>query len=189
MRAPAKLGRLRPCPRQANGALGSPLPHRAGAGCAVALLEDAIACAVVSRAPTPWERACASACATWVESPKRGARAPAKLWQLHSYPKQANGALSSALLHRAGAGSAEVLLVVAVACAAVSRAPAPWERACATACATLGREPKTRRARPGQARTASSMPYASEWCLGLRSLSPCLRRLRYDAAGGHRRVY
>ena len=70
--------------------------------------------------------------------PKTRRASPAKLWRLHSCPKQANGALGSALQHRAGVGSAVVLLVVAVACAVVSRASEPWERECATTCATLG---------------------------------------------------
>ena len=69
---------------------------------------------------------------------KRGERAPAKLRRRHLGPKLANGPLGSALQHRAGAGSAVTLLVVAVACAVVSRAPTPLERECATACATLG---------------------------------------------------
>ena len=44
------------------------------------------------------------------------ARAPAKLWRLHPGLKQAYGALSSALLDRAGASSNVALLVSAVAC-------------------------------------------------------------------------
>ena len=61
----------------------------------------------------------------WFESTKRVVRAPAKLGRLHSGPRQANGALGSALLHRAGAGSDVALLVFAVACTEVSRAPTP----------------------------------------------------------------
>ena len=61
----------------------------------------------------------------WVESTKRVVRAPAKLGRLHSCPRQANGALSFALLHGAGAGFDVALLVFAVACTGVSRAPTP----------------------------------------------------------------
>ena len=74
----------------------------------------------------------------WVKNSKRGVRAPAKLGQLHPCPMQANGALGFALFHRACAGSVMTLVVVTVACTEVSRAPTPWERACASACATLG---------------------------------------------------
>ena len=138
VRAPAKLGRLRSCPRQANGALSSALLHRAGAGFDVALLVFAVACTgfrvhqhrINESAPPPAPR--------WVESTKRVVRAPAKLGRLRSCPRQANGALSSALLHRAGAGFDVALLVFAVACTVVSRAPTPNERECATACATVG---------------------------------------------------
>ena len=47
----------------------------------------------------------------WVESTKRVVRAPAKLGRLHPCPRQANGALGSALLHRAGVGFDVALLV------------------------------------------------------------------------------
>ena len=73
----------------------------------------------------------------WFESTKRVVRAPAKLGRLHPCPRQANAALASALLHRAGAGSDVSLLVFSVACTGVSHAPTPKQRECATACATL----------------------------------------------------
>ena len=74
----------------------------------------------------------------WVESTKRVVRAPAKLGRLHPCPRQANGALGSALLHRAGAGFDVALLVVAVACTGFRARQHRIERECATACATLG---------------------------------------------------
>ena len=116
VRAPAKLGRLHSGPRQANGALGSALPDRAGASSNVALLVSAVACTgfrvhqhrTNERASPSRTRCSESACLV--------ARAPVKLGRLHLDSRQANSALSSALPDRAGASSNVVLLVSAVAC-------------------------------------------------------------------------
>ena len=138
VRAPAKLGRLHPCPRQANGALGSALLHRAGAGFDVALLVSAVACTGFRVHQHRIHESAPPLAPRWVESTKRVVRAPAKLGRLHSCPRQANGALGSALLHRAGVGFDVALLVSTVACTGFRVHQHRILRECATACATLG---------------------------------------------------
>ena len=137
VRAPAKLGRHDSSSRQANSALSSVLLHRASAGSDVALLVFAVACTGFRVHQHRINESASPLAPRWFESTKRAVRAPAKLGRLHPCFRQANGALGAALLHRAGAGSDVALLVFAVACTGVSRAPTPNQRVCATACATL----------------------------------------------------
>jgi len=158
VRAPAKLGTLHSGPKQANGALGSALPDRAGASSNVALLVSAVACTgfrvhqhrTNERAPPSRTRCSESACLV--------ARAPVKLGRLHLDPRQANSALSSALSDRAGASSNVVLLVSAVACTGFHvHQHRTNERAPPTAPC------RTERARV-KIESARAVPCAGRWC-------------------------
>ena len=94
--------------------MGSAPLHRAGAGSDVALLVFAVACTGFRVHQHRINESAPRLAPRWVESACLVVRAPAKLGRLHLPPRQANGALGSALLHRAGAGSDVVLLVFAV---------------------------------------------------------------------------
>ena len=166
LRALGKLGKLRLSHRRTNGALGSALFHRAGASSDVALLVSAVACTGLrvhqhrtnKRAPPTAPRCSDSACLV--------ACAHVKLGRLHLSPRQANGALVSALLDRAGANSDVALLVSAVACTGFrvhqhrtdERSPSTahrWlENTCLVACARAKLEKL--HVRPRQANNALS---------------------------------
>ena len=94
----------------------------------------------------------------WFESTKRVVRAPAKLGRLTLCPRQANGALGSALLHRAGAGSDVALLVFAVACTGFRAHQHRINESAPPLAPRWFESTKRVCARPGQAGTASLRP-------------------------------